>query len=427
MLSVAMNERLIQVGPGTPMGELMRRYWHPIAAVPELNRKSPTKPVRLHGENLTLYQDRSGDYGLIDDRCPHRRMNMEYGIVEEHGLRCPYHGWLFDETGQCQEMPAEAADTTFKDRIKVKAYPVEVLGGLIFAYMGPEPRPLLSRWEWLVDDHAYRQVNFLEIPCNWLQCQENSLDPIHLEWMHLYNFNFGRWKDGEEQEDLPAVHHHKRIGFDVFEHGIIKRCVYEGFSEEGPDWAIDHPILFPNLLSDPNQFRVPIDDTHTLHVDYVVRHLPDDVVAPDPNELKVYYPPLTDENGKYVLNYVFGQDYMGWATQGPIAERNLEKLGESDKGIIMFRRMLQEQLSIVEDGGDPMNVFRDPATNLRVELPNETKGGDAGGDSGRKTQLPSLSEERPAWLNSAPWAGQGFRYYLEEVGALTAPTGDAAS
>jgi 5,5'-dehydrodivanillate O-demethylase len=91
---------------------------------------------------------------------------LEYGIVEEYGLRCPYQGCLIDETGQCVEQPVEAADSTFKDRIKMKSYPVEVLGGLIFAYMGPEPRLLLPRWEWLVDDHAYRQVNFLVLPCN---------------------------------------------------------------------------------------------------------------------------------------------------------------------------------------------------------------------------------------------------------------------
>ena len=209
--------------------------------------------------------------------------------------------------------------------------------------------------------------------------------------MHLYNFNYGRWKDGEEQEDLPPVNHHRRIGFDAFEHGIIKRRVYERFSEEDADGAIGHPILFPNLLSDPNQCRVPIDDTHTLHVDYVVRPLPEEVVAPDPNERQVYYPPLKGEDGKYVLGYMFGQDYMGWATQGPIAERNLEKLGESGKGIMLFQCMFQEQRAIVEGGGDPMNVFRDPATNQKILLPNESKGMDQSLKSGRKTQMPPLN------------------------------------
>ena len=127
------------------MGELMRGYWHPIAAVPELTRNNPTQAHSAAGEDLTLYKDRSGDYGLLGDRCPHRRMNLEYGIVEEHGLRCPYHGWLINETGQCVEQRAGAADSTFKDRIKMKSYPVQVLGGLIFAYMGPESRLLLPR------------------------------------------------------------------------------------------------------------------------------------------------------------------------------------------------------------------------------------------------------------------------------------------
>jgi 5,5'-dehydrodivanillate O-demethylase len=130
------------VGPGAPGGELMRRYWHPIAASGELNEK-PTKSVRILGEDLILYKDRSGTLGLIDESCPHRRVNMLYGIPEEKGLRCPYHGWLMDEAGQCIEMPAEAPDSTFKDRVKVKGYPAQELGGLVFAYLGPEPAPLL--------------------------------------------------------------------------------------------------------------------------------------------------------------------------------------------------------------------------------------------------------------------------------------------
>ena len=111
MLSVKENERLTRVGPGTPMGELMRRYWHPIAASKEL-QENPTKSVRLLGESLVLYRDRQGRLGLIDEACAHRRVNLLYGIPEERGLRCPYHGWLYDETGQCLEMPAEAPDST---------------------------------------------------------------------------------------------------------------------------------------------------------------------------------------------------------------------------------------------------------------------------------------------------------------------------
>ena len=122
MLTAQENERLMRVGPGTPMGELMRRYWHPVAAVAELD-DNPVKAVRILGESLVVYRDRKGGYGLIDDTCPHRRISLEYGIPENEGLRCPYHGWLFDGTGQCLEMPAEAPESTFLSRVKIKGYP----------------------------------------------------------------------------------------------------------------------------------------------------------------------------------------------------------------------------------------------------------------------------------------------------------------
>jgi 5,5'-dehydrodivanillate O-demethylase len=126
MLSVEQNDRLTQVGPGTPLGELMRRYWQPIAAVSEL-KENPTKSIKLLGECLVLYKDRQGRLGLLDEACAHRRVNMVYGIPENEGLRCPYHGWLYDHRGRCLEMPAEPPDSTFKNRVKMKAYPVQEL------------------------------------------------------------------------------------------------------------------------------------------------------------------------------------------------------------------------------------------------------------------------------------------------------------
>ena len=439
MLSVQANEEITRVGAGTPMGELMRRYWHPIAATPEL-KENPTKSVRLLGENLTLYKDRSGTLGLIDESCPHRRVNLLYGIPEEKGLRCPYHGWLMDETGQCIEMPAEAPDSTFKDRVKVRAYPVQELGGLVFAYLGPEPAPLLPRWEWLVEQHAYRQVNFLVLPANWLQCMENSLDSTHTEWLHGHYANYVYSRNGAPQERLRTPAHHLKIGYDVFEYGIIKRRVQEGETEEDADWVFGHPILFPNILSGPNQFRVPIDDGHTLHVDYVSSRLDPDVPAPAPEEIGVYYAPLRGDDGRIITNYLFGQDYMAWATQGQhsdgIAERHLEKLAESDKGIILYRRLLKEQMKVVADGGEPMNSFRDPATNQCVELPSEAKGVAQGlksvrlaganaqrGDLGFAAQngrgVPARGgwgrREPSPWMRPEGWAGNGLYYYYQRL------------
>jgi 5,5'-dehydrodivanillate O-demethylase len=168
MLTEEVNDRYSRVGAGTPTGELMRRYWHPIAAVSQMKDKA-TKKVRLLGEDLILYKDRSGDFGLIEPHCAHRRMNMIYGIPQEHGLRCPYHGWLYDETGQCMEQPYEETedpDGRFKDKIKMKAYPVEQKAGLLFAYMGPEPAPLLPNWDVYAADGMLRDIGYAELSCN---------------------------------------------------------------------------------------------------------------------------------------------------------------------------------------------------------------------------------------------------------------------
>jgi len=384
MLTAQENERLTQVGPGTPMGELLRRYWQPIAATSELDN-NPVKEIKLLGESLVLYRDRSGQLGLIGDTCPHRRISLLYGIPETDGLRCPYHGWMFDQTGQCIEMPAEPADSTFPCRVKIAGYPVQELAGLIFAYLGPEPIPLLPRWDLLVWDNVLRDTGSAVIPCNWLQIMENSLDPVHVEWLH------GRFSDyvleRQGRADLKRQFYragqvggngaHQKIGFDAFDYGIIKRRVVTGGSEQAPEWRIGHPILFPNILRVGSnfQYRVPVDDEHTLHVWYTAYPQPPDIEVPNQETIPHYEVPLPfDERGRVdwsKLDNNSGQDIVAWVTQGAITDRSREKLGESDKGIIMYRRMLQQQLAIVERGGEPMNVFRDPAHNKRIDLPWE--------------------------------------------------------
>ena len=232
MLSKELNERLTRVGPGTPGGNLMRRYWHPIAAAAELE-VDPVKKVRILGEDLVLYRDKSGNLGLIDEPCPHRRVSLEYGIPEQEGLRCPYHGWLFNHEGRCLEQPAEPWDSTFKDRITTKAYKVQELAGLVFAYLGPEPAPLIPRYDVYVAENAIRQIGATLLPCNWLQCMENSLDPVHAEWLHSYFSNYIREREGRPPRSGRVVQRHKKIGFSRFEHGILKRRVLESQTEEG--------------------------------------------------------------------------------------------------------------------------------------------------------------------------------------------------
>ena len=143
MLSAEMNERLTRVGPGTPAGELLRRYWHPIAGQGELTVEIPKKRVRVLGEDLVLFRDGAGRYGLVEEQCSHRSASLYYGFIEDDGLRCAYHGWKYDFTGKCIDMPFEADDGPMRDSVRQKSYPVQVFAGLIFAYLGPDPAPLL--------------------------------------------------------------------------------------------------------------------------------------------------------------------------------------------------------------------------------------------------------------------------------------------
>src|SRR5829696_3085732 len=183
MLTREANERLTQVGPGTPMGNLLRRYWHAVAATAELD-KEPVLAVKLLGENLALYKSPNGDLGLMAERCPHRGASMVYGIPEDDGLRCPYHGWKFSEEGVCLEQPAEPENSTFKHRVRIPAYPVQEMGGLIWAYLGPAPAPILPKFDLFVRDDIKRSIGITVLPCNWVQMMENSLDPVHLEYLH---------------------------------------------------------------------------------------------------------------------------------------------------------------------------------------------------------------------------------------------------
>ena len=377
MLSIQENEDLTRVGPGTPMGELLRRYWHPVAASAQL-WENPTKAVRILGESLVLYRDRGGKLGLIGESCPHRRVNLLYGIPEQEGLRCPYHGWLFDETGRCLEMPAEAPDSTFKDRVSTTAYPVQEMAGLVFAYLGPAPAPLPPRYDVYAAPNVVREIGGTVLPCNWLQCMENTVDPVHVEWLHQYYVNYLRGAMGKPPLTRD-IRRHKKIGFNVFEHGIVKRRVLQGEAEDSDFWQIGHPLVFPNILRNGSggesgymafQVRVPLDDTHTWQL-FVMAYRPG-IPTPPQERVPYFDVPYKNDDGRFITDFIDGQDMFAWVSQGPVAERHLEKLGESDVGITLYRRLLKEQMDRVRRGQDPMEVYRDPAENELIELFHET-------------------------------------------------------
>lgn len=184
MLSAETNEKLTRVGRGTPMGELLRRYWQPAALSEELPAAGPPLPVRLLGEDLVLFRDESGAPGLLAIHCSHRGADLSYGRLEDGGLRCIYHGWLYDRTGRCLEQPGEPAGSSFFERIHHPAYPCHEAGGMILAYMGPGDPPLVPAYPFLTaaDDHRYNSKIFHA--CSFLQANEGNIDPVHTSFLH---------------------------------------------------------------------------------------------------------------------------------------------------------------------------------------------------------------------------------------------------
>ena len=360
MISEQDNETLTRVGPGTPAGELLRRYWHPVAVAEDLTDDNPTKFVRILGEDLVLYRDKSGTVGLIQDHCPHRGASMLYGRVEERGIACAYHGWLYDAQGNCLETPAEPADSLFHLTVKGRAYPVRKHIGMYWAYLGPLPAPEIPRYDvWARKDGTRKVEVHPPIDANWFQAMENSVDPAHLQVLHQELTGRGRIPPSTTRgftDDIEA------LDFYVFGHGIIKRRTYKtGVVDE-------HPLLFPTVLRVNNgtEIRVPVDDTHMLIFEPVFTPSSDgqEVEQEDPPVVRLD-PFKSPQEGlhpftRFRWNAVPAQDAGMWETQGVIADRVNERLATSDRGIVLLRQLMLEQIERVQRGEDPLGTERDP-------------------------------------------------------------------
>jgi 5,5'-dehydrodivanillate O-demethylase len=368
MLSEEKNRLLTEVGPGTPMGGLLRRYWHPVAAVTEFD-DTHTKPLRLLGEDLVLYKDLSGAYGALGRHCAHRGADLSYGFVDHCGLRCHYHGWHYDAGGRCIEQPYDDLVNPkgrYKDKIQQKAYPVQDSAGLLWIYMGPQPAPLVPNWEPFLWKNGFRQIVMSEVPCNWFQCQENSIDPVHFEWMHE---NWGSILGGGSGAGAPR---HLKLAFDEFEYGLVYRRVREGGSEQSDLWTIGRVALWPNcfFLGDHFEWRVPVDDTMTLSITWVYNRVPKDREPFEQIRIPHWYGPIRDPaTGRWIDTHVMNQDFIAWVGQGTIADRTQEHLGHSDRGITLMRQRFFSELESIAAGGEPKGLIRDPVKNELVSLP----------------------------------------------------------
>ncbi|MYJ82318.1 MAG: Rieske 2Fe-2S domain-containing protein [Acidimicrobiaceae bacterium] len=382
MLTQQENDELTQVGPGTPMGDVLRHYWYPVAFVRELE-VFPVKEVRLLGENWAVFRAPSGEYGIVDERCPHRGASLTYGIVEDAGLRCGYHGWLFNTSGECVEILAEPdSSPKFRAGCGVRAGSAQALGGMVWVYVGEGPAPELPRYEAYVMN-GYRDIGHSMLPCNWLQIMENAVDPYHVESLHGNYFEFIARRQGTPMPESFVANKHEKVAFDPFDHGIIKRRLLEGQSEDSDDWKIGHPLVFPyKMWVGGNgvyqmQIRVPVDDTHTWALFYTV-HAPDGLEFGDDLPVVDYEYQWIDDHGRHIVDYIEGQDVMAWVTQGPVADRVNERITKSDVGILACRRMFKEAMQAVRRGEDPVAVVREPHDVIKLPLERSKFGRGAG-------------------------------------------------
>jgi 5,5'-dehydrodivanillate O-demethylase oxygenase subunit len=365
-----------KVGPGTPCGELLRRYWQALCPVAEISAAKPKKRIRILGEDLLLFRSATGELVCIEEHCIHRSASLYHGFIEEGGIRCCYHGWKFDCSGRCIERPFETAEPPAAARLKT--YPVESVGGIVFVYMGPDPAraPLVPRWDVLVRSDRPKRILVLPVHnCNWLQIQENTVDSVHTYYLH------GHMSKVENLPTLPigAFFYRPIISYDwkTSEWGVEKVLEYGG---DRPEVEVRPPLIFPNILRIPEgpdeciHFRVPIDDEHTRILHVALEAAGSGELYPDDETPFTYQFDPPNFNGDVNLDTFYGQDRMVWETQGTITDRKREVLGASDRGIVLFRRMLFDQIERVERGEEPtVAVVRDPEQNRIIEFSQTTE------------------------------------------------------
>ena len=357
MLTAQENERLTRVGPGTPGGELLRRYWQAVCPTKELSGATRKKRIQILEEQLLVLRLDDGTFACVTEQCPHRNASLYFGFIEPDGIRCCYHGWKFDcATGACIERPFETAAPTAKMRLS--SYPVRQLGGLLFVYMGPDPNaaPPLPRWDVIARPDRPRTIAVLpDHKCNWLQIQENTVDSAHTYYLHG---EFSAVND-LATAGVAEYYHRPIVRYDWAEchWGLDKSIVYGG---DRPEIEIRPPLIFPNILRIPvgpvesMHFRIPIDGEHTRIIWVGLFPADSAPLADDsdvPYEIRRDPPDLSIE--EYDVTTVWQQDRVVWETQGAIADRSRENLAATDRGIVMFRRMLAAQIDLVESGAHP--------------------------------------------------------------------------
>ncbi|WP_323770866.1 aromatic ring-hydroxylating dioxygenase subunit alpha [Antarctobacter sp.] len=401
MISQELNDQLTRVGKGQPAGEVLRRYWQPAALSDELAGPRPVVPVTLLGEQLVLFRDNEGALGLIGRHCPHRGADLCYGRREDNGLRCPFHGWHFDRTGQCVEQPGEPEGSRMHEQIRTPAYPVVERNGIVFAYLGPGDPPPFPNFDCFraPGTHVFAFKGLWE--CNWLQAMEVGIDPAHASFLHRFlqdedpKDSYGKqFRDSAADTNIPMtklLRDYPRPDIRVDETDFGLKLTALRHMENGLTHVRVTNQIFPQAICIPmsremtiTQWHVPVDDEtcywysmftnftqpvnkELMRAQRLKEHrLPD--YAPLKNKRNDYgYDPEEQARETYTGMGLDINVHDQWAVEsmGRIQDRTQEHLGKTDVGIVRYRRMLRAAIAALEAGDEtalPMRGDVDPAT-----------------------------------------------------------------
>jgi nitrite reductase/ring-hydroxylating ferredoxin subunit len=361
------DPELTEVGPGTPAGEYLRRFWQPVAFARELTG-SPLR-VRILGEDLVVFRDRRGRVGVLHLHCAHRGTSLEFGIPVEHGIRCCYHGWVYDVDGRCLETPGEPVGSRLRERVGQGAYPTREFTGLIFAYLGPPDRrpsfPMYDSYE--VPGHRLTPAAKFTLPCNWLQVKDNSMDPVHTAFLHAlssgYQFTeaFGvvpelDWVTTDAGMVYIAT---RRVGDLVW----VRVCDFmppnvHQFTREIEEASGPKPASRPVII----RWAVPNDDTTTTNfelaqVDPAWGLTAEQVARPGFGQ---------SDDRPYAERQRYPADFDAQSSQRAVAVHGLEHLASTDRGVVMLRRLVRDGVRAVARGEDPFGTARLDGTVIRT-------------------------------------------------------------
>jgi phenylpropionate dioxygenase-like ring-hydroxylating dioxygenase large terminal subunit len=393
MLSAEQNDFMTRTGPGTPAGTLMRRYWQPVALVDELASNRPVKAVRLLGEDLVVFRDERGRYGLIARACPHRGTDLAYGRLEDGGLRCAFHGWLFDVEGRCLETPAEPEDSRLCVNIRQTAYAVVEKSGILFAYLAPGEPPPFPHFDCFVAPatHTFAFKGLIE--CNWLQSLEVGIDPVHTSFLHRFFHDedpkqgYGKlFRDNSIDSEIPMTrlmreHTRPQIEVEPTDYGM-RIATLRQINDANTHVRVTN-LVFPNAFHIPmssemtiTQWHVPVDDVkHYWYAIFTSFGAPVNKEEMRRQRLELYelpdYVPRKNKSNDYGFDphEQAHQTFTGmgadinvhdqWACEsmGAIQDRTREHLGQSDKAISAYRRILRTAIEQAGNGGRPLMVL----------------------------------------------------------------------